>query len=222
MTKLIIFDWDDVITLGAKEAYFRLYRHTLDSLGIHLDPDEERRRILARWSKPNRLVFELLLEEYPGLVDRACEIYTREKDSVFLTSLHLPKGTNRTLKILSNDYILAVVSSNTKEMIRGRIIPYFGIPDVFSEIVSSHDLDRAFAKPHPRMIQLIMDSQKIVPPDTLYVGDAPVDMVMARNANVGPVAVLSGQMTEAEAKAMGLEWIIPDITYLPTILSKMG
>lgn len=38
MIKLIIFDWDDVFTLGSKEGYVYWLHETLVKLNIHLDP----------------------------------------------------------------------------------------------------------------------------------------------------------------------------------------
>ena len=34
MIKLLIFDWDDVITLGSKEGYYQCYRKTIKEFGI--------------------------------------------------------------------------------------------------------------------------------------------------------------------------------------------
>jgi len=45
MTKLIIFDWDDVIILGAKKGYYNCYKNTLKELGIVLDEKEIDKRI---------------------------------------------------------------------------------------------------------------------------------------------------------------------------------
>lgn len=40
MKKLIIFDWDDVIILGAKKGYYRCYEETLNELGVkYVIPD---------------------------------------------------------------------------------------------------------------------------------------------------------------------------------------
>ena len=44
MIKLIVFDWDDVITLGAKEAYFAAYHQALVEVGVHLTLQEEQKR----------------------------------------------------------------------------------------------------------------------------------------------------------------------------------
>lgn len=63
--KLIIFDWDDVFTTGSKQGYFACYHETLAELGITLHPDEEKKRILAKWGQPHREELKALLIEHP-------------------------------------------------------------------------------------------------------------------------------------------------------------
>ncbi len=41
MKKLIIFDWDDVFTLGSIKGYYASYHAALDAVDVHLTPDEE-------------------------------------------------------------------------------------------------------------------------------------------------------------------------------------
>ena len=47
MIKLIIFDFDGVIITGSNDGYIKSYHHALESVGVNLEPEEERRRILA-------------------------------------------------------------------------------------------------------------------------------------------------------------------------------
>lgn len=222
MIKLIIFDWDDVITLGAKEAYFTCYHTVMTALGIHQEPQEERRRILSKWGKPYGEEFKVLLREHPEFIDTACELYKKEKDVIFLKSLSVNTKTNAVLRQLYKHFILAVASGNTPEMIKDVIIPHFHIPQVFLQFVSSHDIrDPAKMKPHPYMLQIIMKKQKAAPDETIYVGDARTDFQMAKNAGVIPVIVLTGHLTKDEATRLGAKWIIPDITHLPKVLALL-
>ncbi|MBI4062622.1 HAD hydrolase-like protein [Candidatus Gottesmanbacteria bacterium] len=219
MVKLIVFDWDDVITLGAKQAYFASYHKALVDVGVHLSPEEERKRILAKWSKPYREELKELLKEHPELVDEACRIYEQEKDKIFLESLKILPGTNELLQSLSKRYILAVSTGNTLEMIKNRIMPRFKIPFVFSQLVSSHEIsDPDKMKPHPYMLDVIMRKQNATSDETIYVGDALTDVQMGLNAGVTPVVVLTGHLSKEEAERLQIKWIIPDITHLPKVL----
>ena len=52
--KLIIFDWDDVFTLGSKEGYYACYHQALEGVGVQLKPEKERKRILTKWGQSHR------------------------------------------------------------------------------------------------------------------------------------------------------------------------
>jgi HAD superfamily hydrolase (TIGR01549 family) len=222
MLKLIIFDWDDVIVLGAKEAYFASYHKALTDLGVYLPANEERERILSKWSKPHREEFKVLLKEHPELVEKACEIYRKEKEKIFLNALSILPGTQEMLLELSKKYILAVSSGNTLDMIKNRIIPHFHIPDVFSQILSSHEInDPEKMKPHPYMLEIIMEKQKVTPQETIFIGDAATDVLMARNAHVAPIVVLTGHLSKEETIKLNVQWVIPDILHIPTILKSL-
>ena len=46
MLKVIIFDWDDVFTIGSKDGYFACYHETLVDLGVSMSPKEEKKEFL--------------------------------------------------------------------------------------------------------------------------------------------------------------------------------
>lgn len=223
MIKLIIFDWDDVITLGSKEAYFACYHNALISVGVHLSQAEEHKRILAKWSKPVREELKELLKEHPERIDQAHETYQKEKDRIFLKTLRMVKGTSELLQKLNKQYILAVATGNTTDMIQNIIIPHFNIPMVFSLILSSHDItDVRKTKPHPYMLNVIMNNFKVSPRETLYIGDAKTDLLMAQRAEVTPIIVLTGHLSKTEARSLGAQWTIPDVTHLQNILDTIN
>jgi phosphoglycolate phosphatase-like HAD superfamily hydrolase len=223
MIKLIIFDWDDVFTLGSKEGYFACYDKALETVGISLPPEEKHKRILSKWGKSFRVELEELLKEHPELVDKAVEEYDKAYwGDAFVNELHVLPGINELLKQLDQKYILAVATGNRHEMLEEHIFPRFNFPSVFSQIVSSHDLsDQEFAKPHPHMLEIIMKQQNVTSDETIFVGDAPNDVEMAFNAHVTPVVVLSGHLNKNQAEKLGVKYIIPDVIHLPHVLHKL-
>ena len=191
----------------------------MEAVGISLSPKEEHKRILSKWGKTFRVELTELLKEHPELVDKASEVYHKEYWSgTFINSLSVLPGTNDLLKRLNQKYILAVATGNTHKML-DEIIPHFSIPNVFSQIVSSHDLnDQEKAKPHPYMLEIIMKTQGVTPNETVFVGDARTDVQMAFNAHVTPIVVLTGHLNREEAEELGVKKIIPDITHLENVL----
>lgn len=224
MTKLIIFDWDDVLTLGAKEGYYACYRKAINDLGVFLSPEEEKKRILAKWGKSFREELKELLKEKPELVDKACKIFDEAYwGNTFVDSLSVIEGTNEMLVRLQKKYILAVATGNHDKMLQDRILPHFNIPDVFSQIISSHEIeDQEKTKPHPYMLEVIMNKQNVTLDETIYVGDAKNDVVMAHRADVIPVVVLTGHLNRQEAEELGVEYIIDDITKLEEVIDQIN
>ena len=95
------------------------------------------------------------------------------------------------------------------------------ISDVFAEIITSHDLkDSSQSKPHPYMVQELMRRCNVTPQETIMVGDAKNDVLMAQVAGVTPVVVLTGHLNRIEAEALHVNYIIDDVTKLEKILNK--
>jgi len=222
MIKLIIFDWDDVIILGSKEGYYNCYRETLNELGVTLDEREMDMRIRRKWGQPFRVELNELLTEKPQLLDKACEIFYEKKfqGTTFVDSLKEVSGVNELLLRLKEKYMLAVATGNKLDMIQNKIIPKFNIPNVFTQIVTAHDnIPDGKSKPDPYMLHLILDKQGIKPSEALYVGDADNDVLMAQNAGVEPVVVLTGHLSRDQAEKLGVKHILPDVTKLEQILT---
>lgn len=221
--KLIIFDWDDVFTLGSKEGYYACYHQALEGVGVQLEPEEERKRILAKWGQSHREELKELLREHSEFLDEACLIYEKKLfGNTFVDFLSLVSGAKELLVSLHKKYILTI-ASGVHPKILNRVIQKFGIPNVFSKIVTAHDIDNPEkGKPHPYIAQNIMETQKILPDETVMVGDATSDVLMAQAANIIPVVVLTGHLSKNEAKALGVKYIIPDVTHLEKVLDEIN
>ncbi len=95
--------------------------------------------------------------------------------------------------------------------------------DYFKKIVTNEDIEkREDSKPSPVMINKILDDLSIFKEETIMVGDAENDIMMARNAGVIPIAVLTGHIAKEEAEELGVKYIIPDITHLPALLKTIS
>ena len=223
MIKLIIFDWDDVFTKGSTEGYFNCYHKTLDSVRIHLNPAEEKRRILSNWGGTTEAEIRGLLIEHPELVEEASRNYEEVlMGDTFIDCLSVVDGTQEVLERLSKNYILTIATGVNPKLLKEKIMPKFGIPPVFSQIVSVYDVpDRDKGKPHPFMIEQILSIQNILPEEAVLVGDAKNDVLMARAAGVTPIVVLTGHLKEEEARQLEVEFIVPDVTHVEKALTRL-
>ena len=224
MIKLIIFDWDDVLTIGSKEGYFKCYHETLVELNVKLTPEEEKRRILSKWSMPHREELRELLKENPHLLDKACIIYEKKLfGDVFVSQLRVIEGTVELLQRLQKNYILCVATGVHPKLLKERIMPKFGFPNVFSQIISTYDIDDVEKhKPHPYMLNAILKTQEMVPTETIMIGDAKSDVLMAKEAGVTPIVVLTGNLNENEAKKMNVKYIIENVVQIEKIMALLS
>jgi len=60
---------------------------------------------------------------------------------------------------------------------------------------ATRTVDECFSKPHPQMLDELMDQLVILPERTLMIGDTSYDLLMAKNAGVSSVGVTYGAQT---------------------------
>lgn len=217
MIKLIIFDFDGVIVTGSNKKYFYCYHQALTKVGIKLDPEVEKQRILERWGQGYKKQLQLLLKEHPKLLSKATKKYQDCYFSSTAEKIKLVPGTKKFLELLSQKYILAIASGKIRNKL-DQAIKKFHL-QFFKKIVTNEDLKREVdRKPAPYMLNKIMRDLSIKPNQTIYVGDAANDVIMARNAGVTPVVVLTGLLTKPLAQSLKVKFIIKDITGLANII----
>lgn len=223
MIKLIIFDWDDVFSIGSKEGYFNCYQAVLDEFGIEFDPEEKRRRIMEHWGQPYHHTVAELLREKPEFIEKGYEIYRKNLfGDTYVNCLHLIPGANELLLKLHKNYALAIASGVQPKLLKETIFPRFEIPAVFDVIITSHDLaDSSKSKPHPYMAQEIMRNTNITPDETVMVGDAKNDVLMAQRAGVTPIVVLTGHLNRHDAEDLNVNYVIEDVTRIEEVLNKI-
>lgn len=219
MTKLIVFDWDDVFVTGSIEGYYKCYHEAVVGVGFDISIEEERKRIAARWGSSHREELAEVLREKPELLEKASQLYEEQLfGDTFVNCLKPITGTQELLARLAKKHTLALATGVHPKLLQERIMPKFNIPNVFAQIISAYDLDSTTVKPNPFSLQKIMETQHALPPETLMVGDAKNDVLMAQNADVEPVVVLTGHLNREEAKKLGVNHIIEDVTQLEQVL----
>ena len=186
--KMIIFDCDDVFTIGSKEGYFACYEKTLARLNISMNPDEVKRRVHSRWGQPHIKALKVLLKESPGLIEQASGIYEELLfGPTFSDCLTFVQGAEEMLVRLGEKYVLCVATGMHPEILKTRIIPMFHIPDVFATIISAYNIpEPGKQKPHPYMINTLIKKYGVQQDQVIMVGDATSDVRMAYAAQEAP------------------------------------
>ncbi len=224
MIKLIIFDFDGVIITGSNDGYFACYHKALESVGVVLPFDEERKRILDHWGKGHRQQLVYLLEEHPELVNDAVKAYEQyyHDTDLFFSKIRLIDGAKKTLDSLVKSYMLALATGMMRVSL-DHFLKEFRVTEYFKYVMSIDDIpDLKDRKPSSYMIDEIRKQAKVSHEETICVGDSENDIVMAHNAYVTPVAVLSGNMNKQDAETVGVKYIIENVTKLEKLLAEIN
>lgn len=116
--------------------------------------------------------------------------------------LRLFAGVEMMLEELAAANYLLTVATGKSRLGLDRALGATGLGSRFQ---SSRCADECHSKPHPQMLQELMEEFGVAPEATLMIGDTTHDLLMARNAGVHAVAVTYGahprEVLEAESPA---------------------
>lgn len=216
MIKHIVFDCDGVLWQGTNEGYVKCYHRAAVEAGIELDYALARERILANWGTSALHEVGGMLPEHPQRVPEVVERYcVLVRSDYFLDTASLVPGVDRALELLSERYGLSAVTGMNADNL-ARLMDRFGLRARFRHVLSTGDLnDPARQKHSGYHLQQVLDWESLAPHEALVVGDAPVDVQMARNKQVPVIVVLTGHLDRQQAHALGVETVLPSVADLP-------
>jgi HAD superfamily hydrolase (TIGR01509 family) len=185
-----LFDWDGTIADSMAMVY-RANVRALASVGITLDRRWFRERYTPDW---RRSYLELgVLEEQ---LDEVAERWAAEMLRATPRALPWARGGLRRLR--RNGVRLGLVTASVRAVVEPGIVR-LGLGDTFEIAVFADDVART--KPQPDGLRLALEALGVSAADTVYVGDAPADLEMARAVGAPFVAV--GRTTSASTFAAG-------------------
>lgn len=127
-------------------------------------------------------------------------------------------GAAEMIEILSRDYRLGLVTTNSKEEAEA-FLEENGIKDYFGVIVARNSVSRL--KPHPGPILFAAARLEVTPGECIMVGDTTPDMKSAVAAGAFPVGVLCGFGTREELQNAGAAMILEETRQLAGLLSRV-
>lgn len=183
---LIVFDWDGTLMDSEAKIVGCMQAAAVD-VGIP-DPGTEAIRDIIGLGLSEAM--QVLFPEQTTI--RRAELvegYRRHFLEFDTTETPLFPGVRQGLtKLAEHGYLLAIATGKARRGLN-RVLDDTGMRHLFT---SSRCADEAFSKPHPKMLDDILDETGIDAGRTLMVGDTVYDMEMARNAQVAGLAVSYG------------------------------
>jgi phosphoglycolate phosphatase len=183
---LIVFDWDGTL-MDSEAKIVRCMQAAAKDL-VMPDPGAAAIRdiIGLGLSEAMQVLFpEQATARRAELVER----YRRHFLELDTTGMPLFPGVTQGLtQLTAQGYLLAIATGKARHGL-DRVLDETGMRHLF---VSSRCADEAYSKPHPQMLEDILDQTGVDAGRALMVGDTVYDMEMARSANVAGLAVSYG------------------------------
>lgn len=206
---LLVFDWDGTI-VDSISAIVACTRVTLDEMDLaHVDEATIRGAIGLG-------LRETIERFHPGCPEerywRILETYRRHWVTTYHARLGPFEGVRAALSELENaGYLLAVATAKSR---RG-LTRDFEVTGLGPFFVASRTMDEAPSKPHPDMLESLLEELGVHPGRALMIGDTVHDLQMAANAGIPALGVLSGSQTAEQLAAADPLGVLDLVTELP-------
>jgi len=192
---LLVFDWDGTL-LDSTGAIVRSVQASCRDLGIPEPTDAHASHVIGlglvdalRHSAP-----DLPEDQFPQMIERYRYHYLSRDHE-----LSLFDGVAELIsKLHSAGFVLAVATGKSRRGL-DRALQHSGLGKFFS---ATRCADECFSKPHPQMLEELMDELTVMPERTLMIGDTTHDLQMAINAGVAGLAVEYGAHSPLQLASM--------------------
>ena len=183
--ELLIFDWDGTLMDSAGVIVDSIQR-ACEDMGLTAPDDHACRQIigLGLIQALQTLLPDLDEHEYPRLVEHYRHHYLgRDAD------IPLFEGVQEGIRELHDTgFTLAVATGKSWKGLE-RALAHSGLGGYFSALRCA---DQTHSKPHPAMVEEILDELLVDKASALVIGDTSHDMLMAANAGVDRLGVSYG------------------------------
>ncbi len=179
--QLLIFDWDGTLMDSAGTIVACIQAASAD-LGLTVPSREAASHIigLGLAEAMQTLFPDMSEEDYPRMVERYRHHYL-SRDA----QIPLFEGARELIAELhGRGHLLAVATGKARRGL-DRAFEHTGLGPFFH---ASRTADETFSKPHPAMVEELLDELMIEPARALMIGDTSHDLEMARNAGVPALA----------------------------------
>lgn len=211
---LLVFDWDGTL-MDSEARIVACLRAAIADLSLAQRDEEALKNIIGLGLR--EAVDTLYPEADEALHHRLTERYRYHYLTADPTPSELFAGAQSTLERLAEAGYLMAVATGKGRVGLDKVLRETGLGPLFH---ATRCADETFSKPHPQMLQEIMDELGAAPEHTLMIGDTEYDMLMARNAGASALAVSYGVHAPERLLDCGPLGCIHDITELEPWLAQ--
>lgn len=203
--RLVVFDWDGTIVDSAATIVASVHAASADA-GLARHSDQSVRNIIGLGLR------EAVDALYPGLDDDARARFVDAYRLHFLSperaAVQTFRGVDEVLRQLHDEDVLLAVATGKGRRGLDRELQQTGLLRYFS---ASRCADETRSKPHPQMLEELLDVLGVDAGEALMVGDTSFDLEMARYAGVAAVGVTYGAHPRSALQRLQARALIDDI-----------
>lgn len=198
MTKryeLIVFDWDGTV-MDSTAVIANSIQSACRDLDLPVPSDEDARHVIGMGlvQALQHAVPEAPEHMYEPLADRYRHYFLAQDQSIPL----FPGAHETIAELHEAGHALAVATGKSRKGL-DRVLDSSGLRPYFH---ASRTADETFSKPHPAMLQELMDELGMQPREVLMIGDTTHDLQMAINAGVDAVGMTYGAHLEEQLREL--------------------
>ncbi len=183
--RLVVFDWDGTL-MDSEAQIVACMQAAIGDLNLASRDNDTVKNIIGLGLR--EAVAALYPEADADLVHALADRYREHWLSGDQQSLLFP-GVETTLQLLKDEGFRLAVATGKGRHGLDKVLRETGLADLFE---ATRCADETRSKPHPLMLEQLMNELHCAPAQTIMVGDTEYDMEMARNAQAHPVAVSYG------------------------------
>ncbi len=182
---LIVWDWDGTLA-DSTGMITRAIVKAAEQAGLPALTPEAASSIIGLGLR------ESIETLYPGISDEQARVLATQYNVNYFageSEILLFDGAADTIKALSRrGFKLAVATGKSRRGLN-LALEHTQLRNYFH---ATRTVDECFSKPHPQMLDELMDDLVVMPERTLMIGDTSYDLQMAKNAGVHAVGVSYG------------------------------
>ena len=182
---LVVFDWDGTL-LDSTGAIVKAIQAASRDIGVTPPSDEKARYVIGMGLR------EALMHAVPELPESRYDDLVNAYRKHYLSGDHeltLFDGVEQLLQTLQAQHRWIAVATGKSRLGLDRALGHSGLGRYFD---TTRTADETRSKPHPQMLEEIINQFAVDPERTLMIGDTTHDLLMAKNAGARGLGLTHG------------------------------
>ncbi len=204
---LIVWDWDGTIADSTGLISQALIQAAQEA-GLPELSESRARSIIGLGLRES---IQVLFGDIPASQAQALATHYQRNYYANENNILLFAGIAETIVALSKKGIKLAVATGKGRRGLNTALQQSGLAKYFH---ATKTVDECFSKPHPQMLDELMDELVAMPARTLMIGDSQYDLQMGKNAGVMTAAVSYGSQTAAHLSQYSPDYLFDDVATL--------